>query len=399
MSTRLDMGSLYLHIPFCRAKCAYCDFLSFRINEYDDVALYVRLLIKEMEIFRGESYSTVYIGGGTPSVLAREELSLLLGGLRRFFILDPLKEFTVEVNPESLDRTHLALFREYGINRVSLGVQTFDDRALANVGRIASRSDVMRAAELMREEGVRNFNVDLIQGIQDGSTFREDLAGALRLEPNHLSVYMLSVAPHTPLEGMIENAGFSVMDDEENEELYRHTSEILSCHGFTRYEVSNYALPGCESAHNLCYWKGDDYRGLGLGAVSTIGSERRTNTGNFGDYRAMIERGEAPVSEIETLSPKTKIMEKIMLGLRTKWGIEKEMLFGLAGESKRSQVADFIAVLDQNGYTRPCRGSLALSGSGLFRSNAIIGELWSLLEAENSDCRSPGGFEQGFGSR
>jgi oxygen-independent coproporphyrinogen III oxidase len=398
MSTRLEMSSLYLHIPFCRAKCAYCDFLSFRINEYADVSLYVRLLIKEMEIFRGESYSTVYIGGGTPSVLGREELSLLLGGLRRFFILDPLKEFTVEVNPESLDRTHLALFREYGVNRVSLGVQTFDDRALANVGRMAKRSDVIRAADLMRREGVRNFNVDLIQGIQEGGIFREDLAGALRLEPNHLSVYMLSAAPHTPLEGMIESAGFKVMGDEENEELYRHTCEFLSCYGFTRYEVSNYALPGCESAHNLCYWKGGDYRGVGLGAVSTIGSERRTNTGNFGEYRRMIERGEAPVSEIETLSPKTKIMEKIMLGLRTRWGIEKDLLFGLAGEGKRSQVADFIAVLDQNGYSIPCRDSLLLSGSGLFRSNTIIGELWSLLEADIGERSPPLGFDEGFGS-
>lgn len=327
----------------------------------------------------GEVFSSVYVGGGTPTSLACGELEKVLRAVRSRFEIERGAEFTVEANPESLTETHLRLFETFGVNRVSLGVQSFDDRALAAAGRAARREDILRSLEAIRGAGFANFGVDLILGIQSPEVFRKDLASAVEADPAHISVYMLSLSENTPFYRKVRRGVVSVPGDEESEELFVHTGEFLDRHGYRQYEISNYARRGFESRHNALYWSGGDYRGLGLGAVSTVGPRRTTNMKALERYCRTVERGEAPVQETETLTAGVKTRERIMLALRTSAGIAKDELELAAGEERREELGRFFAVLESNGYSSACAGRLALTPKGLFRSNAVIAELWETL--------------------
>jgi oxygen-independent coproporphyrinogen-3 oxidase len=327
----------------------------------------------------GEVFSSVYVGGGTPTSLACGALEGVLRAIRSCFEIEEGAEFTVEANPESLSESHLRLFETYGVNRISLGVQSFDDRALAAAGRAAGRKDILRSLDAIRHAGFVNFGVDLIQGIQSSEVFREDLVSAVEAAPAHISVYMLTISARTPFSRMVQQGVISTPGDEESEELFVHTGEFLARHGYRQYEISNYARRGYESRHNALYWSGGDYRGFGLGAVSTIGAKRTTNAKDLEQYCRAVERGEEPVQENETLSAGVKSRERIMLALRTSGGIAWAELERAAGGGKREALKRFCSVLENNGYSRIGGSRLVLTRKGLFRSNAVIAELWETL--------------------
>lgn len=375
------MKSLYIHIPFCKEKCAYCDFPSFKLENKNDISDYIDHLIIELSFYSDTGFETVYIGGGTPSIIGIHDCKRLFKKVEEVVKPVPWMEYTVEANPESLSEESLKIWMDHGVNRISLGVQSFDDKVLAGIKRLTRRRDIQYAAELLYKRDVQNFNIDLILGIQGKGIFKTDLKRAVSLKPAHMSVYLLSISASTPIKRMIKENSINILPDEGYEDLYYYTEDVLADSGYERYEVSNYSKPGFESRHNLNYWNGGEYIGVGLSAVSAIGNRRTKNCENIIEYYKIIEEGMKPVSETEYITPKKRAYEKIMLSLRTSMGIELRELIRLTAEDKLKNLFEFIDMLNKKGYTcSTVSGSLVLSKKGLFRSNSVIVEIWRFIK-------------------
>ena len=313
----LQVRSLYIHIPFCQGTCDYCDFLSFPLDREEVLHRYLEALCVEMALYSGEVFQTLYLGGGTPSILSVEQISLIDRCLHDSFNLDGLREFTLEVNPETVDPERARRWIRAGVNRVSLGVQSFDGRVLSAHHRRAHPGDEHRAFQIFRQCGVANLNVDLILGLQlchavpeeatAVSIFEEDLNRAVALSPEHISLYILSL-PEGSTSKAKEHLSFS---EQTVEKLYLYSVRFLTDHGFEQYEISNFARPGFESVHNRQYWRGGEYRGLGLGAVSTLGNRRMRNVETLQEYLHLTEGGRRPVGEVEILDSPVREFEAV----------------------------------------------------------------------------------------
>lgn len=364
--------SLYIHIPFCVRKCRYCDFLSGPAEE-ETREKYVRALVSEIRIrsryFSGRKVDTVFFGGGTPSVLTEEELDQIQGAVYESFRIEPSAEISMEVNPGTADREKLRHIREAGINRISLGIQSFRDRELRFLGRIHTSEQAQKAFEDARKAGFTNINMDLMSALpgQALPEFRESLERACRLRPEHLSVYSLIIEPGTPFYDMYKNGKLPPLPlDEEDRDIYHFTGQYLAEHGYYRYEISNYALSGFECRHNSGYWTGHEYLGLGLGASSLYEnrrvrnsedlreylaaglSDRNPDTANTAEILKMDERPESEekrknvyvscsgktceksdpslrfISEVTELSEKDRMEEFMFLGLRRMKGVSEK---------------------------------------------------------------------------
>jgi len=337
-------------------------------------------LIKELSFYKSIKFKTIYIGGGTPSIISQVDCLRLFKKIGEIYDLDSCIEYTLELNPESASADKLDIWLENGVNRVSVGVQSFNDRVLAAMNRSGRQSDIVSVVGALKERGVKNYNIDLILGIQDKGTFISDLKMAAGIDPPHISIYFLGIADGKPLSEMIRLNKFRVMDDEEYEELYMYTGDYLSEKGYQRYEISNYAKAGYRSIHNLNYWEGGDYIGAGLSAVSTVDSWRKRNVRDLEKYCRMVENGEKPVADIEHISPEKRCYEKIMLALRTTKGIELRELFDIAAVDVQKELTLFIDLLEKNGYGAASSVHLALSTKGFLHSNSIITELWRIFE-------------------
>jgi len=377
------MRSLYIHIPFCKGKCYYCDFLSFKKKSNREVKSYLNALIKELSFYKSQSIKTIYIGGGTPSILDLEDFEQLFEALYRIFDLGNLKEFTLEANPESLSSQKLKLWMEYGVNRVSLGVQSFNDMVLKRVNRVTVQKDIYRAFDLIKDSGIRSFSIDLIIGIQNRNIYRNDLKRAVEIGPNHISAYLLTVGEATPLKGMIENGKIKIPCDKEYEYLYNYTVANLDSYGYRRYEISNFSKIGCESLHNLNYWMYGEYIGVGLGAFSFIENKRIKNSDDLSDYIQKIDKGIKPSSEIEYLSEEKTRLERIMLGLRMNKGVKKNYILKGLDEDRKGKVLMFIAMLENNQLVEKDSYRVMLSNRGIIRSNTVIAELFDVLEGKD----------------
>ncbi len=316
------MRGLYLHIPFCRAKCGYCDFAS-APGTPEETDAFLKALEKEASSYAGLAgkFNTLYVGGGTPSLLSAEQLEKLfsvISGLTG--PLRGLEESTFEVNPESLDAEKAGLLKKAGISRISLGLQACQDDLLKRLGRVAMSGDFLKAFGLLRAAGFDNMNADLMCGLP-GQTLKDFAASIdwlLKLRPEHVSFYALEVHGGTP---------FSAAGVEEEPEaaadMYEAGAAALKLAGFRRYEISNFSQPGRESVHNLNYWEQGEYLGLGPSAASYLGGERRANTAGTAAYvKTALAGDEIPLQYRETLSGRKKNAEKIMLGLRKTAGIE-----------------------------------------------------------------------------
>lgn len=324
MKTNNTVG-LYLHIPFCQKKCHYCDFLTF-VNRDDTIHEYVNYLIKEIQLYKDHDYSvdTIYFGGGTPSHIDADYIAEIMQAIDQNFNILPECEISIEMNPESVSREKLTAYVTAGLNRFSMGVQSFDDQVLKLMGRLHNRQSVLEKIDLMAELEVGKFGIDLMfaNPRQSLEVLKEDLAIATRLPVNHISYYSLMIKDNTPFHRWIQTGQIKLVDDETERYMYHLIQEKLTAHGFHQYEISNFAKKGAESRHNKKYWTLEDYIGLGLGASSNIGLERSVNQPSFTKYFDMIDKGKLPVQSSEKLSGEEREKEYIMLHLRLLQGFD-----------------------------------------------------------------------------
>lgn len=314
------MSSLYIHIPFCRKKCLYCDFYSVAY-EQDLAADYADVLCGQIRQL-GRQFSTIYIGGGTPTVLGRESLTKLLAELKRF--TSPEVEFTVEANPESLNRDILELFLGSGVNRLSLGIQSFDDDKLKRLGRIHNGAAGKGAVALAQNAGFENISIDLIFGVwnETPEDWRRELRKAVRLPIKHISCYSLTYEKGTPLFELAQRKAVTPLEDEIAARMYEETIDFLGKEGFSQYEVSNFAKAGYSCLHNQNYWENSPYIGLGASAVSYVDGVRKENVSDAGEYIARYKRAEGLEVFQEKLSPIEKARETAAVKIRTNEGID-----------------------------------------------------------------------------
>jgi oxygen-independent coproporphyrinogen-3 oxidase len=316
--------ALYVHLPFCAAKCHYCDFFSVPAEGQDREGM-IAAILREAEVRAPKRPRTVYLGGGTPSLLSAVELRTLLDGLERTCgFRSSATEVTAECNPESLDREKARALLDLGVNRISIGIQSLRDDVLSLFGRVHSAEDALRAFEAARAAGATNVNVDLIYAIpgQAPEAWSEDLARVLDLEPDHLSAYNLTFEEETPFRKWLEEGRLSKSPEEVELELFWSTRESLASRGYEAYEISNFAREGRRCLHNVNYWRNGPYVGIGPSAVSKIGSTRSGNVKGTGSYvRAVLEKASARAWD-ETPAPANRLAETWWLGLRLREGLD-----------------------------------------------------------------------------
>lgn len=373
---------LYIHIPFCKSKCAYCDFYSLPgMEEWKE--RYRRALCAHIAetapLARGYEVDTVYFGGGTPLMLGRDALLSILSLIRKKFHLRRGAEVTVEVNPDSADKKTLSALRRGGFDRLSIGMQSSVNAELAAVGRPHNFEDTCRVVSEARAAKFKNLSLDLIYGLpgQTLQSFRESLNAAIALEPEHISCYGLKVEPGTPLAQRVA-AGERLPDDDLQAECYLLAVRHLAANGYAQYEISNFAREGFSSRHNLKYWRGKPYLGFGPGAHSDFGDRRYSFLRDLEGYITAIETGSRILDEDDVIPERERAGEYLMLRLRTTHGVEE-------WEYRRAYFMDFdplaalFADFERQGWAERVERRWRFTPEGFLRSNQLIG---LLLEAQ-----------------
>ena len=372
------MFGVYVHIPFCVAKCRYCDFVS---RPLADGALGPYLAALEREIAAapeaGRRAGTVFLGGGTPSLLDGPQLARLLAAVRASFALEAGAEISIEANPGTLTAAKAREFLALGVNRVSLGVQSLDDAVLARIGRRHTAREAIAAFELLRAAGCGNLGVDLIHGLpgQSPAIWRRDLARAIDLGPEHLSLYALGVEAGTPFAADLAAGRLGLPGEREELEMLALARELTADAGYERYEISNFARPGRRCRHNLDCWNLGEYRGFGAGAHSFLRSPaplRLANTPDSDDYVLRIGAGRDAVVMREEPSPRQFAGEALMLGLRTMAGVDEAAFILEHGASPASLFPEAASLGSERGWLERSGGRLLLTESGILFSNEIF---------------------------
>lgn len=375
---------LYIHIPFCVKKCFYCDFLSFP-SETAVRERYVGQLVQEIAAMGGRypsfEVTSVFLGGGTPSILLAEQTERILQAVRESFCLCGDAEITTEANPGTLDAEKLTRYREAGINRLSLGLQSADDGELERLGRIHTYGDFLTSFELARKSGFTNINIDLMSALpgQTLESYRRTLELAVSLRPEHLSAYSLIIEEGTPFYDWYERDRLSLPDEDVEREMYHFTKAFLQEQGYDRYEISNYAKKGYECRHNIGYWDGTSYLGLGLGASSYLEGERFFNKKEIERYLGyqrtdFLKRSHH--QEIQKLTAEERMEEFMFLGLRMRKGVsagEFEKRFGVPIREIYGPVLERFereGLLETDGES----GSVRLTDYGIDVSNRVLCE-------------------------
>ena len=389
---------LYIHIPFCKQKCLYCDFYSLprseeRMDEYTD-ALCAHLA--EIAPFAaGHQADTVYFGGGTPSYLGEKRLNKILKTIDKKYSVTKDAEITLEANPDSAgDWKMLRSLRRGGFNRISLGMQSASDEELRAIGRVHTLDQVWEAVEAARKAGIKNLSLDLIYGLPDQTMERweENLSAAVGLNPEHLSCYGLKVEEGTPLFAMRDR--LTIPGDEEQADMYLYTVEFLHQNGYEQYEISNFARPGYESRHNLKYWTLGEYAGFGPGAHSDFGGVRYAYQRDLNSYLRGVAGHEPVLSESEVIPPMERDTEWLMLGLRTVRGLDPKEF----EQRFRRRFRCFEPFLEQcrdAGYAVCEDGRWHLTPHGFLVSNQIIGGVLDALAEDKkrrADAAARGDF-------
>lgn len=376
---------LYIHIPFCVKKCAYCDFLSGPASR-ERIEEYIQALKKEIESYRkfAEDYevSTVFFGGGTPSLLSSEQMEMIMGAIKHIFLLQENAEITMEANPGTVTEERLKAYKKAEINRLSFGLQSAKNEELTILGRIHTFEEFLESYEIARKAGFSNINVDLISAIpkQTLESWEETLTTIIELEPEHISAYSLIVEEGTPFAELYgEDGKWEEMlpDEEEERNMYRKTEEMLRRAGYHRYEISNYAKRGYECRHNLGYWDRTEYLGLGLGASSFLNQTRFHNTEDMERYLKNAKEHENIHEEIEHLKVQEQMEEFIFLGLRKMKGIAETEFAEAFGTDIWECYGKNIRRVIQNGLLEQENGYLRLTKKGIDVSNYVFAEILS----------------------
>ena len=374
---RSDPLGVYIHLPFCRTKCFYCDFNS-RADAGQLIPAYLHALAREMEaavpVAAGREVASVYVGGGTPTVVPARQLGELLGLLRRRLKLAAGAEITVESNPGTLGGPDLELLREAGYNRLSVGVQSFQPDFLRRLGRSHAASQARQAVVAAREAGFDNISLDLMfglpgQGLRD---WRRDLEEALALRPPHLSAYGLTLAEGTPFYRWHQRGELRLPDEDEQAAMFDLTRQVLGAAGYEAYEISNFARPGYRCRHNELYWRNEEYLGFGAGATSYLGGSRETNEPDPAAYIAAVERGRFPRVEFDRPGLEVTMAETVILGLRTAEGVTEQRFRDRFGRSLRDVVGPRLRGLEEEGLVLWEGGNLRLTLRGTRLGNVVF---------------------------
>ena len=365
------MRGIYVHIPFCVKKCRYCDFVSY-CNSLDSADLYIDALMREMSQYAGEAADTVFIGGGTPSVLTEKQLERLCTTIFKNFQISPDCEFSMEANPGTIDYKKARLLYDLGVNRISLGVQSFNDFELEFLGRIHDAKTAYDTIVQVNEAGFENINIDIMTALphQSPDTLMHTLKTALTLPVKHISAYSLIVEDSTPLCRDYENGLFELPNEEDDRKMYAMAKEYLEKHGFNQYEISNYALDGYECRHNIKYWECREYIGLGAAAHSYMNGVRYENTPELNRY---IE-GDFHLKDRLTLEKNDRIFEFIMMGMRMNCGIS-EAEFASRFDMPIDEVySGKIQRFTDGGFIERKNGRIYFTDKGRDVSNAVLCE-------------------------
>jgi len=318
------VAGLYVHVPFCAAICHYCNFTRGVLDEAVK-ARYVAALVADIaRQGRGQAVESIFFGGGTPSLLTAAEVGAIVSAARAAFAVAPDAEITLEANPESVTPATTAGYLEAGVNRVSLGVQSFRDDELARLGRLHSAARAVAAVEELRVAGVTNISIDLMLWLpeQTRAHLRESMARLIEVAPDHASVYLLEVYPNSPLKDTMARGGWVVASDDEAADMYLETMAALERAGYRQYEISNVARPGRESRHNLTYWQDGDWFAFGAGAHGAVDDVRWRVVSGTSEYIARVDAGEDVAAERWPRDPATRCEEALFMGLRLAEGID-----------------------------------------------------------------------------
>ena len=363
--------SAYVHIPFCTQICYYCDFSKVFIKN-QPVDSYLEHLIEEYDSYDIKKLRTLYIGGGTPTALSAPQLAFLLEKLTDKLDLSYLEELTIEANPGDLDREKIAVLKDSPVNRVSLGVQTFNDRMLKQIGRSHLEKDIYENIANLKKAGFDNISIDLIYALpkQTMEDVKTNVAKAIALDIPHMSLYSLILENHTVFMNRMRRGKLPLPKEDLEAEMFDYIIAELEKAGFEHYEISNFSKPSFESRHNLMYWDNAEYYGIGAGASGYVDGVRYKNHGPIRHYLQAVEAGNARVQE-EMLTLKEKMEEEMFLGLRKKSGVSKkrfEEKFGLSFEDHYGAV---VSELTDQGLLVPDRDIVRMTKQGLFLGDTV----------------------------
>ena len=363
--------SAYVHIPFCTQICYYCDFSKVFIKN-QPVDSYLEHLLEEFRSYDIQKLRTLYIGGGTPTALSASQLEVLLKGLTKNLDLSVLEELTIEANPGDLDADKIAVLKNSAVNRVSLGVQTFDDKMLKKIGRSHLEKDIYENIDRLKLAGFDNISIDLIYALpgQTMEQVKENVAKAIGLDIPHMSLYNLILENHTVFMNRMRRGKLPLPKEELEAEMFEYIIAELERAGFEHYEISNFSKSGFESRHNLMYWDNAEYYGIGAGASGYVNGVRYKNHGPIRHYLNAVEEGNARITE-EHLSQKEQMEEEMFLGLRKKSGVSMARFEEKFGRSFEGLYGETVRDLVQQGLMQIDGNRVRMTKRGLFLGDTV----------------------------
>lgn len=371
------MKAAYIHIPFCEHICNYCDFNKVFLKG-QPVEEYLESLAKEMKLtierYPVKHLDSIFVGGGTPTSLNEEQLYTLCKIIKEHLPYNKETEFTFEANPGDLSRQKLQILFEAGVNRISYGVQSFNDELLAGMGRVHRAADVFTSVKLAKETGFENISIDLIYSLpgQDLADFRKTLTNAFLLDIVHFSGYSLIIEPKTVFYNLMKKGKLPLPGEDAEAEMYETLIDEMSKHGYRQYEISNFALPGYESRHNLTYWNNEQYYGFGAGAHSYLQGVRRSNYGPLKKYMDPLKEEQLPLMSETSLSKAEMMEEEMFLGLRKASGVDISNFVKKFAENPLDLYKDEIKNLQNKDLLTIANGQISLTKKGLFLGNEVF---------------------------
>lgn len=371
------MYGIYIHIPFCVKKCRYCDFNSYKID-IEKKKRYIKALEKEIEVYskmdNKRKIDTIFLGGGTPSILKPDEIESIFEKLNSSFDISEDAEITMECNPGTLDEEKLNAMKKSGVNRLSIGLQAVQNDILEYIGRIHTFEEFEKTYNLVRKCGFDDVNIDLMYNLpnQREKEWMETLEKVVSLNPEHISAYSLILEEGTELCDMYERGEFTLSGDDTDIKMYRYTIDYLKENGYMQYEISNYAKPGKECRHNIIYWKCDNYIGLGAGASGYIGNRRYSNIPEVDEYNETVEAGKLPVLSEEVLTDEEKFEELVFMGLRMNEGVLYKDFEKISGIDIRKYRKEIIERLKKDNLIECDENRIKLTQSGREISNKVF---------------------------
>jgi len=377
-------AGIYVHIPFCRTKCPYCSFASWEGADDDLKRKYVQALNLQLQDMarhpwcRARKFHSIYIGGGTPSTVDTELMADFLGACRSSFDFSassgtPL-EVTMEINPKTVDRPMLERFKQAGVNRLSIGVQSFSDTMLKSIGRKHSMRECIKAVTDARDAGLENISLDLMYGLpgQDLEVWRNSLKAAVDLAPEHLSVYELTIEENTAFYNRLQQGRLVLPDEDTVLAMFEQARDFFDAAGYKHYEISNYCRKGFQCVHNVNYWENGSYLGLGSGAVSCFSGMRVQNVKEPQQFIDMVERKQKPFMEAEFLSIEARFRETVIMGMRMRSGVSISLLENRFGMEPGKYYGDTLKALFEQDLVEIRRNRLRLTASGVLLANQVM---------------------------